>query len=159
MKNQKSKYANLLLGIIAVLVAIQFTWVVCDFKRQADLLEFEDELASVVHTTDVVINPYRTEEKNRQQELWLSALEWCESRGYDNAINPDDGGSRSVGIFQFKDSTFQHYVKVYELNFEPEDIYNREKQTILAKLMLQDGLEYHWKNCSDWIGEPYPAGR
>jgi len=43
-----------------------------------------------------------------QQDIWRSALEWCESRGVKNAINPKDkDGTASYYSWQFKPSTFK----------------------------------------------------
>lgn len=43
-----------------------------------------------------------------QQEVWRSALEWCESNGVKNAINSEDkDGTPSYYSWQFKPSTFQ----------------------------------------------------
>ena len=77
----------------------------------------------------------------------LEDLAFCESTNNPNELNPDDGGSRSVGLLQFKDGTFMFFSDVYDLGYVPEDIYDPEKQKILAKLMISDGLWYHWKNC------------
>lgn len=45
-----------------------------------------------------------------EQEVWLHALEWCESRGIQTAINPKDlDGTPSYYSFQFKPSTFKMY--------------------------------------------------
>lgn len=45
-----------------------------------------------------------------EQEVWLYALEWCESRGVKTAINPEDkDGTPSYYSFQFKPATFLNY--------------------------------------------------
>lgn len=44
------------------------------------------------------------------QEVWISALEWCESRGKVDAINPKDrDNTPSYYSFQFKPETFLGY--------------------------------------------------
>lgn len=50
------------------------------------------------------------------EETWLSALEWCESRGNPLAINPmDSDGTPSYYSFQFKPGTFRWLGEKYEL--------------------------------------------
>lgn len=45
-----------------------------------------------------------------EQEVWLYALEWCESRGVKTAVNPEDrDGTPSFYSFQFKPATFLNY--------------------------------------------------
>jgi hypothetical protein len=49
-------------------------------------------------------------------EVWLSALEWCESQGLGTAINPEDlDGTPSYFWYQFKPSTFLGFGKQYGL--------------------------------------------
>ncbi len=49
-----------------------------------------------------------------QQDVWISVLEWCESRGITTAINREDrDGTPSYFSFQFKPSTFKHYAVKY----------------------------------------------
>jgi hypothetical protein len=53
---------------------------------------------------------------DRRLEVWLSALEWCESRGIPEAINAKDrDGTPSYYSFQFKPSTFILFGKQYGL--------------------------------------------
>lgn len=85
-------------------------------------------------------------------DIFLDKLAECESGGNPKALNPHDYGSRSVGLYQFKDGTFAAYSKAYKLNNVPADIWNPEKQKELARLMLLDGGWKHWKNCSVKIG-------
>lgn len=49
-----------------------------------------------------------------RQEVWIGALEWCESQGKTDAVNPEDlDGTPSYGAFQFKPSTFFYYGEKY----------------------------------------------
>lgn len=49
-----------------------------------------------------------------QQEVWRSALEWCESRGVKEAINPNDkDNTPSYYSWQFKPSTFKNLGILY----------------------------------------------
>lgn len=45
---------------------------------------------------------------SHQQEIWMAALEWCESRGNNSAINwYDKDGTASYYAFQFKPGTLR----------------------------------------------------
>jgi hypothetical protein len=69
------------------------------------------------------INPTQVVEKkqvsaydslNHQQQVWINALEWCESKGNKGAINPNDvDNTPSYYSFQFKPSTFKYYGEKY----------------------------------------------
>src|SRR3990167_10694116 len=87
-----------------------------------------------------------------KKETYIDNLEFCESSSRPDVIREDDGGSRSVGILQFKDKTFMHFSKYYKLNYTSEDIYDPVKQRNLARLMLKDGRQNHWYNCSKKLG-------
>lgn len=63
-------------------------------------------------STPAVIVPAPT----ARQEVWISALEWCESRGVVTAINPKDrDNTPSYGAFQFKPGTYAAYAKAIGL--------------------------------------------
>lgn len=48
------------------------------------------------------------------QTIWISALEWCESRGKKTAINAKDlDGTPSYYSFQFKPGTFLYFGQLY----------------------------------------------
>lgn len=49
-----------------------------------------------------------------QQKIWVGALEWCESRGNKQAINPNDvDNTPSYYSFQFKPTTFKEFGEKY----------------------------------------------
>jgi hypothetical protein len=55
-------------------------------------------------------------ELSHRQEVWISALEWCESRGYNEALNPmDRDGTPSFSNFQWKPETLLIFGKKYKL--------------------------------------------
>lgn len=57
------------------------------------------------------LTPEQKDLKHRQ-EVWISALEWHESRGRNSALNPKDrDGTPSYSNFQWKPSTFIGYAK------------------------------------------------
>ena len=49
-----------------------------------------------------------------QQQVWISVLEWCESKGVTTAVNKvDRDGTPSYYSFQFKPGTFRYYGELY----------------------------------------------
>ncbi|MEK7541857.1 MAG: transglycosylase SLT domain-containing protein [Patescibacteria group bacterium] len=72
----------------------------------------------------------------------------CESRWREDAAG--DNGT-SVGLLQFKEDTFAHFVKKYPAASEA-DIRDPRRQIDLAAAMIADGYLHHWKNCSRKIG-------
>lgn len=51
-----------------------------------------------------------------RQETWISALEWCESRGKNSALNAvDRDGTSSYSNFQWKPGTLVGFAIKYEL--------------------------------------------
>lgn len=84
----------------------------------------------------------------------LDELAKCESGGNPNALNPEDGGSPSYGLFQWKIASFYHYNLRYqvvpELVYEDtiNHIYNPVTQTLLTNLVLQEQNGWrNWYNC------------
>lgn len=117
----------------------------------------------VTHETEVV--EAEAPELTHQQEVWLGALEWCESRGNNNAINEVDlDGTASYYAFQFKPSTFKFYSIHYGLlpaDLEDEDYFNwmgvYEKQREVVSKMINDP-EVRWEKqfpgCVAKLGRP-----
>ncbi len=95
-------------------------------------------------------------------EWILVELGKCESGLNSQALNPDDGGSPSVGKYQFKFDTFKGFVQKYHmLNLdimEESDIWNwmydGDFQTKLVRKIIENEPNwfYHWKNCTKTIG-------
>ena len=108
-------------------------------------------------------------EYDHKRETWISALEWCESNGNNNAINEKDlDGTASYFAFQFKPSTFKHFAIKYGLlpaNLEYEDYFNwmsvYEKQREIVRRMIDDP-EVKWSQqfpaCTKKIGLPPKGG-
>lgn len=80
----------------------------------------------------------------------IARLVWCESRGNPKAINKHDPITASIGLLQFKESTFKAYSKLYSFT---GDIKNGEDQKELAKIMIKDNryAVYNWLNCYNKI--------
>jgi len=73
----------------------------------------------------------------------------CESRWKEDAAG-DNGAS--LGILQFKASTFTHFIKKYNLEHYDYNRQNPYEQIDLAARMIADGYLAHWKNCARKIG-------
>jgi hypothetical protein len=75
----------------------------------------------------------------------IECMEKIESSGNPNAINPKDPITRSVGILQFKDATFEEFcIEKYKIAYDLDEIWNPEIQRDCTELMLKDGYGYHW---------------
>lgn len=89
------------------------------------------------------------------QRAWLGALEWCESKGRPQAINPKDrDNTPSYGILQFKPSTLTYFGKMYGI---AGDIMNPDTQeAIVEQMILQGGIDWHqqFPVCSGILGKP-----
>lgn len=69
------------------------------------------------------------------QAVWISALEWCESRGRPTAVNAKDrDGTPSYYSFQFKPSTFQAMKIRYGIEGVIES--QEDQQKILEAMVL-----------------------
>lgn len=98
-----------------------------------------------------------------RREIWISALEWCESAGRNDAINKEDlDGTPSYGAFQFKPGTFSHYVNKYNIEVERKESdlytfmnYNTQRK-IVARMIDDPGVrwesEFPW--CIKKLGRP-----
>jgi hypothetical protein len=108
-----------------------------------------------------ILSPRTTHE----QEVWLHALEWCESRGLKTAVNPKDvDGTPSYYSFQFKPSTFKLYgIRYGLLSSEISEEALKEKMTDyqLQKKMVSlmfDDSRVNWRrefpDCVRGLGAP-----
>ena len=77
------------------------------------------------------------------QEVWISALEWCESRGDPKAINPKDrDGTPSYGSFQFKPSTLDYFAKHYGI--ATTSVMDTDVQHAVIEAMVLDAKDVNW---------------
>lgn len=99
------------------------------------------------------------------QETWIRALEWCESRGLKEAVNPEDlDGTPSYYSWQFKPETFLGYAVKYGIL--PEETTLDEAKGIMKDYGKQrevvDGMigdpdvkwEREFPGCLKKIGRP-----
>lgn len=94
---------------------------------------------------------------SHQQEVWLHALEWCESRGDASAINPrDNDGTPSYGAYQFKPSTLDYYAAMYGV--PTTTLMDYETQRAVAEQMVLHRDEIRWTQqfpaCVRRLGPP-----
>ena len=92
--------------------------------------------------------------KNQAILAQIDRLAECESGNNINALNPDDGGTPSYGLYQWKEDSFWRYNLIYRVapDLERQEImniiYDREVQTKLTKLVLSEPNGYkNWLNC------------
>ena len=90
-------------------------------------------------------------ELQHRRETWISALEWCESRGKNDALNPEDRDhTPSYSNFQWKPSTLLGFGKKYGLIATsttlaeiPELLKDYELQRNTVRHMIDDP-EVNW---------------
>jgi hypothetical protein len=70
----------------------------------------------------------------------LECLAMCESGNREWVVNPNDKGSPSFGLYQFKFSTWQKFCE--------GNIMNRNDQEVCARQMIANGGIRHWYNCA-----------
>lgn len=108
-----------------------------------------DVLPENSHVANTVQNNEKTQVSaydslTHQQQVWVNALEWCESRGKKEAINPNDvDNTPSYYSFQFKPSTFKQYGEKYgviEKNLEEEELKNLLKDHFLQREIVSHML-------------------
>lgn len=124
------------------------------------------------HFVDVdkkVADPKPAERKlTHAQEVWIHALEWCESRGDPEAINEiDRDGTSSYGPWQFKPATLWHFGKIYNVpatkDLTIHDIdetfvmdYERQRATIEEMVLHASEIKwsYQFPDCVARLGPP-----
>lgn len=72
-----------------------------------------------------------------QIDTFIAKLRNCESGGNDEALNPVDlDGTPSKGRFQFKDTTFTHFAKKYDIPVT--SVWNGDEQEKILRRMIDD---------------------
>lgn len=86
---------------------------------------------------------------SHRQETWIAALEWCESRGDNSAINPKDlDGTPSYGAFQFKPSTLDYYAGMYGV--ATTTLMDYDTQLAVVRQMVLHRDEIRWDRQFPW---------
>lgn len=122
--------------------------------------------ASVIGICDYVSPPPVTTSLTHAQETWISALEWCESRGAPAAINKVDlDGTSSYYSFQFKPGTFTWFGYKYGVLKSPvlplkqalELMKDTEMQRDIVRGMVKDpttAWHIQFPDCVKKLGTP-----
>lgn len=146
MKNLKL-LVILFLAVGGISIIAVATW--REHRAQQKILSLEAALSAATAKD----NPDRL--SNHQRDIWLANLEWCESRGIPEAINPfDSDGTPSFGAFQFKPSTFKYYQEKYQL---AGSLMDYAAQLDILKRMIDDPevkFDKEFPACIKKIGFP-----
>lgn len=96
-------------------------------------------------TQRVVSLAYREPVMSYQEaERIVQCLAMCESSNNEKALNPNDHGSPSYGLLQYKKPTWEAYCI--------GDIWSGQDQRRCATRMVQQGGVRHWYNCAKTCG-------
>lgn len=91
-----------------------------------------------------------------EQKAWLGSLEWCESRGNPEAVNPKDlDNTPSYGLLQFKPGTFDLYSGIYRIA-TTSYMAPAEQEEIVTDMILKGGINWHqqFPACVKLLGLP-----
>lgn len=97
---------------------------------------------TVAHGPELSQPAQAVEMLSHQQKVWLGALEWCESRGVHEAVNPNDkDNTPSYYSFQFKPGTFKDFGIKY--NLVPADVADEEVMELMESYELTYKIMEH----------------
>ncbi len=136
--------------LVIGLVVLLFTNIFIFGIKQDEIKKLESRLFAEASKTDPEAI-YR-----HQREVFLHALEWCESNGLPYAVNPSDSDrTPSFGAFQFKPGTFRGYSEKYGIAGALMDY---DAQYAILSKMLDDPTvkwaEKEFPGCMRKIGLP-----
>lgn len=97
------------------------------------------------------------QELSYQQKVWLGALQWCESKGNPEAVNPKDrDNTPSYGLLQFKPSTFTYYQKRYGTPAGTGYMDPDAQLAIVEQMILRGDVKWsqQFPECTKKIGKP-----
>lgn len=109
-------------------------------------------MTSLLLASAILVNVYTVEVPVWDLEEKLAQLAFCESSNNPKAYVHDDGGSPSIGLYQFKQETWNWAVNRYIPSIVKLNIWNPEHQKIVAKGMLLENRWEHWLVCGKKIG-------
>ena len=118
------------------------------------------------HAASISAAPRSAPDTAQTLAQWIDTLAIAESGNRDWVAHQDRDGGYNYGCLQFRERTFQHFVKKFNLapNAKPDDlmnmIYDCEFQKRLALRMLRENPENwkHWKKTVRRIGLPPGVG-
>lgn len=144
------------LGIVAAMGTLLLGFQMPTFPE----MEFPKAIntASVINELPQNINWAEIGEKKHppthRQVVWRYVLEWCESRGDKNIVNPKDkDGTASYFSYQFKPGTLKRYLDRYKLldtkEMEKADLINwthdYDLTTEILNRMMGERESINWK--------------
>lgn len=94
---------------------------------------------------------------SKPQRVWLGALEWCESRGRVQAVNPKDrDNTPSYGLLQFKPATFNYYAEKYGIATTSKGYMDGGVQELIVEQMILKGVDWsqQFPDCTKRLGLP-----
>lgn len=131
------------------------------------IADSQSEVGNLLTVTEVQeVKPASAYERlSHQQRVWMGALEWCESRGKKEAVNPNDvDNTPSYYSFQFKPSTFKEFGEKYEVlskGLTTKEVMEKMKdhslqQEIVAKMITDKkvNLRNQFPACTRSLGLP-----
>lgn len=112
-----------------------------------------------------IVEATTTPKLSHRQEVWIGALEWCESRGNNEAVNEVDlDGTASYYAFQFKPGTLRYYGELYgiiEKGKTDGEIMSLLKEydiqrSIVEDMVLDHGVQWErqFPGCVAKLGRP-----
>ena len=128
-------------------------WIVFLAEILALIMAFA--LTSKASTVTTVENIIPKDNLTHQQRAWLGALEWCESRGNPEAVNPKDrDNTPSYGILQFKPGTLANYKQVYGIEGKLMDADTQE--AVVEQMIIKGGINWkqQFSDCVKKLGKP-----
>jgi len=92
------------------------------------------------------------------QMVWSYALEWCESRGNPEEVNPKDlDNTPSYGGYQFKPGTLGYYANLYGVP-QATTTMDYDTQRAVIEQMIAHSSEIDWEQqfpgCTRKLGYP-----
>lgn len=150
--NSLEKYATIIFITLALfLTLLTFTIFVSNARAQ-DISPKSTTTTNLAHSG-----------ASQAQLNWMFQLSKCESGDRPDITVLDSNNRYSYGLFQFQFSTFMNFGKQYGIlpqSLSDSEglllIHNPFIQRGIAEAMLDDRLSYHWLNCRNKIGVPYP---
>lgn len=129
------KKAKVIASVITA-VLLSAIWLLADAESPDPTVETTKAVSITKEEADLI----------HRQETWISALEWCESRGKNSALNKmDRDGTPSYSNFQWKPTTILYFGKMYgliatttSLTEVPEILLDYELQRNIVRHMVKD---------------------
>lgn len=98
---------------------------------------------TVIYTAPIEEPKVETKKLTHRQEVWISVLEWCESRGYPDAVNPmDSDGKPSFGGFQFREATLNYFAEKYGVATTTLMDYDTQRAVVEQMVLHRDEIRW-----------------